>query len=161
MKIDKNEMHKNDNILYDEYNDYKIQKNIALTKVNSNNLITERKVLTPLIISTSNIISKYGKIVNIGKNKEHFRYPTISEILDYNTNPNIDTNKPEHQEQQFELDTSDLNNTLFEVIDNDLMDLHSFDLSTYDISTYDISTYENIIDLNSFYSDSFYLEADY
>ena len=167
MKIDKKEMHKNDNILYDEYNDYKIQRNISITKLNNvgiNNLTTERKFITPRINITPNIINRYGKIINIGKNNKNFSCPRISEILDYNAYNNIsidDINNISIDDIKEEAKTNKTENTLFEVVDKDLMDLQLFDLDSYDLNNvFDEVLHEvlceEIPDLNSFD-----LEADY
>ena len=164
MKIDKNEMHKNDNILYDDYNDYKIQRSISLTKLN-NNLNNK---LNSKLGSPPNIINKYGKIINIGKNNKNFSCPKISEILDYNTynNVSIDINNVSIDAIKEEAKTNKTENTLFEVVDKDLMDLQLFDLYPYDLNNvfdeglHDVLC-EEIPDLNSFYSDLFDLDADY
>ena len=154
MKIDKSEMHKNDNILHNEYNEYKIQRSIALTKLNSklnsNNLNNK---LNSKVGSPPTIINKYGKLINIGKNNKNFSCPTISEILDYNTYNNYSSINNIIKE---EAKPNKTENTLFEVVNKDLMDVNTFDdeiidVNTYDINTFDINTYDiNTFDINTY-----------
>ena len=164
MKIDKKEMHKNDNILYDEYNDYKIQRNISITKLNSklNNNNLNNKLGSP-----PNIINRYGKIINIGKNNKNFSCPKISEILDYNAYNNISIddinnfNNVSIDDIKEEANTNTPENTLFEVVDKDLMDLQLFGLDSYDLNNVFDEVLHKVLDEEIPDLNSFDLEADY
>ena len=147
MKIDKSEMHKNDNILHNEYNEYKIQRSIALTKLNSNNLNNKlnSKLNSNSLGSPPTIINKYGKLINIGKNNKNFSCPTISEILNYNNdinNSNYNNNISIDDIIKEEATPNKPENTLFEVVNKDLMDINAYDLNAFDINTFDINTYD-------------------